>query len=185
MVGCDWGKVLGEIVFTSSNNFGRSHVCSSRLNRRRNTSGIDAERELPMKMMMNRRYAMRLGALALCSAALCTAPMLAQGGGGGRQTPEQQLATLTTTLNLTPDQTPKVKAILDDSAKQMTDLRNSGGDMTTMRPKMMAIRTDQQTKIKALLTDDQKTKYDAMIAAQAARMGGGGGAPPPPPPPAQ
>jgi periplasmic protein CpxP/Spy len=142
-----------------------------------------------MKMMMNRRFAMRLAALALCSVALSTSPMMAQGGGGGgrgMQTPEQQLDALNTALTLTPDQTPKVKAILDDSAKQMTDLRASGGDPQTMRPKMMAIRTDQQTKIKALLTDDQKTKYDAMLAAQAARMGGrgggggGGGTPPPP-----
>jgi periplasmic protein CpxP/Spy len=118
--------------------------------------------------------------------------MLAQGGGGGgrgMQTPQQQLDALTAALTLTPDQIPKVKAVLDDSTKKMTDLRNSGGDMAAMRPKMMEIRTDQQTQIKALLTDDQKPKYDAMLAAQAARMGGGrpGGAPgagAPPPPPA-
>jgi len=137
-----------------------------------------------MKTMMIRRYATRLGAVVLCSAALCTAPMLAQGGGGGRQmqTPQQQLDALTTQLSLTPDQVPKVKAILDVSAKKRADLM--AAQDPDMRTKMMAMRTDEQTQIKALLTDDQKPKYDAMIAAQANRRGGGGapgGAPPPPP----
>ena len=36
-----------------------------------------------MNMKMIRRYAMRAGAVAMCSAALCTVPMMAQGGGGG------------------------------------------------------------------------------------------------------
>ena len=49
--------------------------------------------------------------------------------------------------------------------KQQMALRESGGDPQEMRPKMMAIRTDQQTKIKALLTDDQKPKYDAYLAS--------------------
>lgn len=141
-----------------------------------------------MKMMTFRRLAARVCALALCSAALSTAPMLAQGGpgggGGGRgaqMTPQQQLDTMTQQLSLTADQQPKVLAILEDSQKKMADLRASGADPADMRPKMMAIRQDQQTKIKAVLTADQKTKYDAMLAAQQQRMGGGPGAGGPPP----
>jgi hypothetical protein len=105
--------------------------------------------------------------------------MLAQGGGGGGRgmTPDQQLAALTTQLTLTADQQAKIKPILEASAKQMADLRASGGDPSTMRPKMMQIRTDQQTKIKAVLTDAQKPKYDAMLAAQQNRGPGGGGPP--------
>ena len=46
-----------------------------------------------------------------------------------------------------------------------------------MRTKMMAMRTDENTQIKALLTDDQKPKYDAYLASmpQGGRGGGGGG----------
>jgi protein CpxP len=145
-------------------------------------------------MTMNKfcRFATRLGALALCTAALSTMPMMAQGGGGGMRggamTPEAQQAQLdamTKAVGLTPDQVTKVKAINDDSAKQTAALRASGGDPTEMRPKMMAIRTDQQTKIKALLTDDQKPKYDSYLASMPQGRGGGGGgggqAPPPPP----
>jgi len=149
-----------------------------------------------MNMNGIRKFAMRLGALALCSAALTATPMMAQGGGGGGMrgmTPEAQQAqldALTKAVGLTDDQVTKVKAINADAMKQQMALRDSGADPADMRPKMAAIRTDQQTKIKALLTDDQKPKYDAYLAAQpqGGRGGRGGGAPggggqaPPPPP---
>jgi protein CpxP len=143
-----------------------------------------------MMMTKFRKYAVRLGALALCGAALSATPMLAQGGGGGRgMSPEAQQAQLdamTSAVGLTPDQVTKVKAINADAMSKMMALREAGGDPADMRPKMMAIRTDQQTRIKALLTDDQKPKYDAYLASQPQGRGGrqgGGGTPPPPPPP--
>ena len=144
-----------------------------------------------MTMNRFRRYAVRVGALALCSAALSAAPMMAQGGGGGMRgmSPEaqqKQLDDMTAAVGLTPDQVTKIKAINADAMKQQMALRDAGGDPADMRPKMMAIRTDQQTKIKALLTDDQKPKYDAFLASQRGPGGGGrpgGGGPPPPPPP--
>lgn len=144
-------------------------------------------------MMMNfRRVAVRFGALVVCSAALCAVPMKAQGGGGMSPQERQaaQLDALTKAVGLTPDQVTQVKAINEDAMKKQMDVRNSGGDPADMRPKMMAIREEQQTKIKALLTDDQKPKYDEFLASQprggrGGRGGGGGGgngAPPPPPP---
>ena len=142
---------------------------------------------------MFRRYAMRAGAVALCSAALCAVPMMAQGGGGapgggggrGMMTPDAQLAQLTTTLTLSADQQAKIKPILDADAKKIADIRSSGEDMLTARPKIMAIRTDQHAAIKALLTADQAAKYDAMPQGRGpGGEPGGAGAPPPPPPPA-
>ena len=59
----------------------------------------------------------------------------------------------------------QVKAIDDDSRTQMMALRQ---DTTTpqadKRAKMMEIRKAAQDKIRAVLTDDQKTKYDALQA---------------------
>lgn len=146
-----------------------------------------------MDRKMFRRFATRLSAVALCSAALCTAPLLAQGGGGGGRgmmmNPQAQVDSMTEQLGLTVEQQPKVLAILQETQKKMMEIRNSGADPSEMRPKMMALREDQQTKIKALLSEDQKPKYDAMIQAQMNRMrnGGGPGAPgagtPPPAPP--
>jgi protein CpxP len=135
-----------------------------------------------------RRYAARLGAVALCTAALCSTPMLAQGGGGMRMTPDERVAAIDKAVGLTDDQKPKVKAIIEADQKKMMDLRNSGGDMETMRPKMMEIRTQENTDIKALLTDDQKTKYDAYVASMPMGRGrgnGGGSGAPATPPPAQ
>jgi len=138
-----------------------------------------------MNRMTFRRYAARMGAVALCSAALCSVPMLAQGGGGGGRgmmTPEARVAAIDKAVTLTDDEKTKITALLTDDAKKMADLRASQDP--DMRTKMMAMRTDENTKIKALLTDDQKPKYDAYVASmpQGRGGGGGGGAAPPPPP---
>ena len=52
------------------------------------------------------RHATRLSAVALCSAALCTAPAMAQGGGRGMMSPEQRQAQfdeMAKAIDLTPD----------------------------------------------------------------------------------
>jgi protein CpxP len=139
-----------------------------------------------MNTKMIRRYAMRMGAVAMCSAALCTVPMMAQGGGGGGRgmmTPEARVTAIDKAVTLTDDQKTKITALLTDDQKKMADLRASQDP--DMRTKMMAMRTDENTKIKAMLTDDQKPKYDAYLASMPQGRGGGGGgggsAPPPPP----
>jgi len=96
---------------------------------------------------------------------------------------------LTTNLDLTADEVPKVTAVLDDQKKQMADLRAD----TTMsqddrRTKMTAIRTDVMAKMKDILTPDQFTKYQKMTQRGGRRGGGGGGGggggnPPPAAPP--
>jgi len=143
-----------------------------------------------MNTMMIRRYATRIGAVALCSAALWTAPMLAQGGGGGgrmRMTPDQQVANLDKAVTLTDDQKTKALAIYTADAKKMQDLMTAQDP--DMRTKVTAMRADENTQIKALLTDDQKPKFDAYLASMPQGRGrgpggggGGAGAPPPPPP---
>ena len=120
---------------------------------------------------------MRAGAVALCSAALCAVPMMAQGGGGGGRgmmDPDAQLASLTTALTLSADQQAKIKPILAADAAKMTALRTAQDP--DMRAKMTQIRTDEHAAIKALLTADQATKYDAMPQGGGGRRGGGGGA---------
>jgi Spy/CpxP family protein refolding chaperone len=144
-------------------------------------AGIDTGEDA-MKMTI-RKFAARAGAVALCTAALCTVPMLAQGGGGGgrmQMTSDQRVAAVDKAVTLTDDQKIKIKAIYEADMKKMTDLRASQDP--DMRTKMTAMRTDENTKIKALLTDDQKPKYDAYLASMPQGRGGGGGAPPAAPP---
>jgi protein CpxP len=72
-----------------------------------------------MNMTMIRKYAARAGAVALCSAALCTVPMMAQGGGGGgrmQMTSDQRVAMIDKAVTLTDDQKIKVKAIYEADA---------------------------------------------------------------------
>jgi periplasmic protein CpxP/Spy len=143
-----------------------------------------------MKMSMLRNTMVRTAMLGLCVAALGTVPMVAQdnagaamqqGQGGGRNGAEmqqRQLDMMTKNLNLTPDQVTQVKAIQDDTAKQSEAVRNDS-TITDKRSKMMDIRKASQDKIRGVLTDDQKTKYDAMMAQmQQRRQQGGGGAAP-------
>jgi len=143
-----------------------------------------------MNMMMIRKYATRAGVVAMCSAALCTVPMMAQGGGGGgmgRMTPEMRVAAIDKAVTLTDDQKTKITAIYTDDAKKRQDMMASGEDRSTLMPKMQAMMADENTKIKALLTDDQKPKYDAYLASMPQRRPGGGGpgagGPPPAAPP--
>lgn len=158
-------------------------------------------------MMNGTRNGMRVAVLATFALAASAMPAKAQDSGtpappppeAGQQAPmgshghhdpammeAHQIEMLTKHLNLTSDQVTQVKAIDDAQRTQMMAIRD---DTAITRPdkraKMMAIRGDSQTKIRAVLTDDQKPKYDAMLAKQRERMENhreGQGAPPPPPP---
>jgi Spy/CpxP family protein refolding chaperone len=95
-----------------------------------------------------------------------------------------QVEFLTKKLNLTPDQVTQVKAIDTDSWNQMKALREdtatAGQDK---RAKMMDIHKASQDKIRALLTPDQQTKFDALQTQMRERRGNRGGGPDGPPPP--
>jgi periplasmic protein CpxP/Spy len=149
-----------------------------------------------MKMTTFRKAGMRAAMVALCSCTLCAAPMMAQDQapaspqgppreGGGPRGGRSQVEMLTKRLNLTTDQQAQVKAIDEDTGKQMMALRNDTSlSQDERRSKMMEIRKGSQDKIRAILTDEQKTKYDAMQAEMRERMKERqqqGGAPPPPP----
>lgn len=151
---------------------------------------------------------LRLTMLFLCTVGLGTVAMHAQdappppdqtqgpppggqmgGAGRGGMGGERQIQMMTKQLNLTPDQVTKVKAIDADNMQQMMALRNDTSTaQSDKRSKMMSLRQDRETKIKALLTDDQKSKYDEMQAKMRERrmehQGEGNGDAPPPPPPA-
>jgi periplasmic protein CpxP/Spy len=114
------------------------------------------------------------------------------GGMHGRGGPERQLEMLTHVLALTADQQTQVKALLTEQRQKMEELRKSsstGTDTATAgappnRAAMETIHNDTDTKINALLNDEQKTKFAALQAERKARMQqreGGGEAPPPPP----
>jgi Spy/CpxP family protein refolding chaperone len=101
-----------------------------------------------------------------------TAPQAdAQPGGRADRMQGRQLEMLTRRLNLTADQQTQVKAIQQDTRQQMMAVHNDSSlSQDQQRSKMMEIRKSSQDKIRAVLTDDQKTKYDAMQAQMRGRM---------------
>lgn len=114
-----------------------------------------------MNMMTIRRFATRSVAVAVCSAALLTAPIHAQGR--GMMTPEQRVEAIDKAVTLTPDQKTKIIALYTDDQKKMQALRDAQDP--DMRTKMMDMRKDENTKIKAMLTEDQKPKFDDYVAS--------------------
>lgn len=117
--------------------------------------------------------------VAICSGALCALPVVAQdatqapqaGARAGRMGGERQLEFLTKKLNLTSDQQTQIKAINDDSRKQMMALRDDSSlSQDDRRSKMMDLHKSSQDKIRGVLTDDQKTKYDELQSQMRERM---------------
>jgi Spy/CpxP family protein refolding chaperone len=89
-------------------------------------------------------------------------------------------------LSLTADQKTKYDALEKDFKSDLAKLREANkGDMQKGRQAMRDLRRSYQDKVRAFLTDAQKTTLDkAQERARSMRgQGGPGGATPPPPPP--
>ena len=89
----------------------------------------------------------------------------------GPMDPDAQAAAMQRRLSLSDDQVTQIKPILADRQQQVMALR----DDTSMAQadkmaKMRSIMQDSDDKIKALLNDDQKVKYEAMEQQMRNRM---------------
>lgn len=77
--------------------------------------------------------------------------------------PSQQLRRLTKRLNLTSDQQNQLLPILTDRQQQMAALRSDSSlSPQDRRAKGRALREDSESKIKAVLNDNQKQQYEQM-----------------------
>lgn len=81
----------------------------------------------------------------------------------GPMDPNRQLQRMTKQLNLTSDQQNQILPILTGTQDQMKSIRgDSSLSDTDRRAKMRSLHEDTQAKIKAVLTDDQKKRFDEM-----------------------
>ena len=118
----------------------------------------------------------------LIAVLLGTAMSMAQPGGQRNMDPEEmakrQTEQLKEALGLNKDQEKKVYDLsLDTSkkrAKMFQEMRDSGGGFDGMRDKMQALRDDENKKMKAILTDEQWTKYEKYQEERRNRRGQGG-----------
>jgi Spy/CpxP family protein refolding chaperone len=107
-----------------------------------------------------------LGTLVACSMAIAQeAGKDASKKGKGSFSPEQRLERMSTQLDLTDAQKPKVKAVLEDSAKKMKDVAPED-----RRTKGREIRDEELKKLKGILTDEQFKKYEEAMSQ--AKKGG-------------
>jgi len=102
-----------------------------------------------------------------------------------RMTPDEELQRLDKSLKLTDDQKSQIKPILEDRHKQMESLHSDTSlSLEDRMGKMRSLMKESNDKIRDLLNDDQKKKFDEMQQHGRGRMGGHGpGEGPPPAPP--
>jgi len=99
-----------------------------------------------------------------------------QGGGQGRggmmMKPEERVKQLDEKLKLSDDQKTKLTTVFTEQAEAMKKMREEmqGADRDAMREKMQKFRADNDTKVSAVLTDDQKKTYEAWQKEQRAEM---------------
>jgi len=113
---------------------------------------------------------MRFAVLTL--ALLAPAGLFAQKGGHrGMPSVDDQVNRLSTELKLADDQKSQVRTILQDQSDQMKKvMEDSSGSRDDNWSKMRDIHEKSSAQIRALLTDEQKTKYDKMQAERRQHM---------------
>jgi Spy/CpxP family protein refolding chaperone len=96
---------------------------------------------------------------------------------GQMMSADAQLEHMSQTLNLTDDQKTKIKPILEDSMKQMQQLRqDSSVSQEDRHTKMQQIHDSTMSQIKPILTDDQQKKLESMHDREGHGHGHGKGA---------
>lgn len=100
-----------------------------------------------------------------------TPPAGARPGGGMRGRPN--IEQISKQLELTEDQKPKVKTVLDEQQTKMAELRKDTSlEQTDRRAKMKEIRDASTAKLKEILTADQFSKWEKMAQGNRRRAGG-------------
>ena len=82
---------------------------------------------------------------------------------GGRRNPEHMFEKMRRELELDERQSAEVRKILDETRNEYRSLRSEA------RPRFDAIRQSARTRIRALLTPEQRQRFDARVAEMDAR----------------
>jgi protein CpxP len=91
------------------------------------------------------------------------APQNGHWAGRHEADPNKQVQRMAKKLNLTADQQNQILPILTSRQQQMESIRNDNSlSQQDRRAKFRAVREDSDTKIRAVLNDDQKKTYDQM-----------------------
>jgi Spy/CpxP family protein refolding chaperone len=95
------------------------------------------------------------------------------GMGPGMGNVDDHVKELSTKLNLTSDQQTKVKAILEENHQQMQTIMNDKSlSMDDKHAKMKSMHDSVHSKVRDILTDEQKPRFDAMVKDMESNMHG-------------
>lgn len=91
--------------------------------------------------------------------------------GPGMGNVDDHVKELTTKLNLTADQQTKVKAILEENHQKMETMMNDQSmSKEDKHARMKEMHDSVHAKVREVLTDDQKPKFDAMVKDMESNM---------------
>lgn len=110
-----------------------------------------------------------------------------EGAGQGNFDPgafiDRQMDQMKESIDLSDDQEKQIREILTSGSENMQkmreEMRDGGGDFEGMRETMQKMRDEQDSKIKAILPDEQWEKYEVMQEEMRARRGNRMGGPAP------
>lgn len=89
----------------------------------------------------------------------------------GPMSPDQELNHMTKTLNLSSDQQSQIKPILQDRHDQMMQIhQDTSMSRQDKMAKMQSLDSDSNSKVEAVLNDQQKAKYEKMMAHRKEHM---------------
>ncbi len=116
-----------------------------------------------------------IAALAVGGLLFCTNLSSAQNADQGKKkgfSPQARVERLTTELNLTEDQKPKVLAVFEEQSKKMQALReDTSTPREQRREKMTAIQEESNKKLKTILKPDQWEKYQKQMEEMKKKAG--------------
>ncbi|MGA9407128.1 MAG: Spy/CpxP family protein refolding chaperone [Bacteroidota bacterium] len=113
------------------------------------------------------RYYLSLLIAVVLLAGVFTTNAMAQ---GMRMTPEERVKMMKDSLGLNDQQAAQIDSIFMDMGAQRQALMDSVTDRDARREAMMSMMKAADDKIEALLTPDQKDKYEAMKKARQEMM---------------
>ena len=95
---------------------------------------------------------------------------------GQMRSSDDMVQELTTKLNLTADQQTKIKSILDETRQQMkATMDDQSLSKEDKHAKMKSMHDSIHAKVREVLTDEQKPKFDAMVKDMENNMHGKNG----------
>jgi HlyD family secretion protein len=85
--------------------------------------------------------------------------------GDGQRRAEARIETLKAALDLTAEQEAKVREIYREMGQQLRQMRETGASVEDMREEMGKLRRAAEEKVAAILTPEQREKYDELRGA--------------------